>query len=209
MLLNDLSVHIVDDEEPVRKSLAFMLTAMGFMVRIYPSAAEFLARVPSDNNACLITDVRMPWMSGVELMQQLARMDVRMPTIVITGHGDIPMAVTAMKAGAVDFLEKPFSEENLVEALRRASETLSNHDADSNEALVRSRFTQLSDREREVLLLVVAGLPNKSIGHNLAISPRTVEVHRANIMNKMHARNLPDLVRMAISAGLSSIGREN
>jgi len=148
-------------------------------------------------------------MSGVELMQQLARMDVRMPTIVITGHGDIPMAVTAMKAGAVDFLEKPFSEENLVEALRRASETLSNHDADSNEALVRSRFTQLSDREREVLLLVVAGLPNKSIGHNLAISPRTVEVHRANIMNKMHARNLPDLVRMAISAGLSSIGREN
>lgn len=148
-------------------------------------------------------------MSGVELMQQLARMDVRIPTIVITGHGDIPMAVTAMKAGAVDFLEKPFSEENLVEALRRASETLSNHDADSNEALVRSRFTQLSDREREVLLLVVAGLPNKSIGHNLAISPRTVEVHRANIMNKMHARNLPDLVRMAISAGLSSIGREN
>ena len=209
MLLKDLAVYVVDDEEPVRKSLAFMLTAMGFMVRIYPSAAAFLTKVPSDNTACLITDVRMPGMSGIELMQHLVHLGVRIPTIVITGQGDVPLAVAAMKAGAVDFLEKPFAEETRVEDVRRASGGLSNYGADGNEATVRKRLTKLSDREREVLLLVVAGLPNKSIGHDLAISPRTVEVHRANIMTKMHARNLPDLVRMAISAGLASCVKEN
>jgi len=197
-------VHVVDDEEPVRKSLALLLTMSGFTVRVHDSATSFLAAARTAEKACLITDLRMPDMSGVELLEQLNKKGRLIPTIVITGHGDIPMAVAAMKAGAVDFIEKPFKDEVLVEAIKRAASRLRGAPAlDNNIAALRARFEQLSERERQVLMGIILGQPNKMIAYNLAISPRTVEVHRANIMTKMQARSLPELVRMAISLGFT------
>lgn len=203
MQIDSYVVHVVDDEEPVRKSLAFLLTMMGFTVRIHESATGFLAAAQGLGKACLVTDLRMPDMSGVELLERLSEGENMIPAVVITGHGDVPMAVAAMKAGAVDFIEKPFEDEVLIAAIRKAASRLDDvanpvEDATS----LRLRLDQLSDRERQVLNLVVAGLPNKAIGYNLAISPRTVEVHRANIMSKMQARSLPELVRMTMSLGL-------
>jgi two-component system response regulator FixJ len=198
----DYVVHIVDDEEAVRQSLAFLLTVAGFAVRVHNSATEFLALAPSLTNACLITDLRMPDMSGVELLRKLSAEKIAIPAIVITGHGDVPMAVEAMKAGALDFIEKPFAEDALIEAIREAAAQLKERTAGAGDAAgIRRRLDELTERERQVLSGVVAGLPNKTIGYDLDISPRTVEVHRANIMAKMQARNLADLVRMALSAG--------
>lgn len=198
----DYVVHIVDDEEAVRQSLAFMLTVAGFAVRVHNSATDFLDLAPSLTNACLITDLRMPDMSGVELLRRLGAEKIAIPAIVITGHGDVPMAVEAMKAGALDFIEKPFAEDVLIEAIRQAAMQLKEHTAGAgNAAEIRRRLDELTDRERQVLSGVVAGLPNKTIGYDLDISPRTVEVHRANIMAKMQAKSLADLVRMALSAG--------
>lgn len=197
-------VHVVDDEEPVRKSLAFLLTMMGFTVRVHDSATSFLASAQSIGKACLVTDLRMPDMSGVELLQKLGAMGAMIPAVVITGHGDVPMAVAAMKAGATDFIEKPFEDEVLVEAIKRAASQLEQTALPAEDAVeIRSRLAHLSDRERQVLSAVVAGQPNKTIAHDLGISPRTVEVHRANIMAKMQARNLPELVRMTIAIGSS------
>jgi two-component system response regulator FixJ len=198
----DYVVHIVDDEEAVRQSLAFMLTVAGFAVRVHNSATEFLALAPSLTNACLITDLRMPDMSGVELLRKLGAGKIAIPAIVITGHGDVPMAVEAMKAGALDFIEKPFAEDVLIEAIRQAAMRLNERTGGAGDtAEIRRRLDELTERERQVLSGVVAGLPNKAIGYDLDISPRTVEVHRANIMAKMQARSLADLVRMALSAG--------
>jgi two-component system response regulator FixJ len=147
----------------------------------------------------------MPDMSGVELLEKLKEKGASIPAVVITGHGDVPMAVAAMKAGAVDFIEKPFEDEALVEAIKRAASQLEESPVPIvDAATLRARFDSLSERERQVLSAVVAGLPNKTIGFDLGISPRTVEVHRANIMSKMQARNLPELVRMSIAMGLSS-----
>jgi two-component system response regulator FixJ len=144
----------------------------------------------------------MPDMSGVELLEKLKEAGVSIPAVVITGHGDVPMAVAAMKAGAVDFIEKPFEDEVLVEAIKRAASQLEGAPAPIEDtATLRARLDSLSDRERQVLSAVVAGLPNKTIGFELGISPRTVEVHRANIMSKMQARNLPELVRMSLAMG--------
>jgi two-component system response regulator FixJ len=142
----------------------------------------------------------MPDMSGVELLQKLRNLPTRIPSIVITGHGDVPMAVEAMKAGALDFIEKPFEDEVLIDAIKRAAEQLSKGNAEQDVSAIRARLGLLSDREREVLSGVVAGLPNKTIAYDLDISPRTVEVHRANVMAKMEARSLPELVRMALAA---------
>jgi two-component system response regulator FixJ len=198
----DYIVHIVDDEEPVRKSLAFLLTMAGFAVRMHESATNFLAAAAGIRDGVLVTDLRMPDMTGVELLQALSLAGTTLPSIVITGHGDVPMAVEAMKAGAIDFIEKPFEDEVLIEAIRRAAEQLSEKPADIDEVgAIQARLEQLSERERQVLSGVVAGLPNKSIAYDLDISPRTVEVHRANVMAKMQARSLPQLVRMAIAAG--------
>jgi two-component system response regulator FixJ len=195
-------VHIVDDEEPVRKSLAFLLTMLGFTVRVHDSATSFLAVASNIGKACLVTDLRMPDMSGVELLERLNQQNSMIPAVVITGHGDVPMAVAAMKAGAVDFIEKPFEDEVLVEAIRKATSRLGDSETRIEDVgVLRIRLEQLSERERQVMALVVSGLPNKTIGYNLSISPRTVEVHRANIMSKMQARSLPELVRMAISLG--------
>lgn len=205
MQIDNYVVHIVDDEEPVRKSLAFLLTMAGFTVRVHDSASGFLAAAKAVGKACLITDLRMPDMSGVELLEKLKGAGASIPAVVITGHGDVPMAVAAMKAGAVDFIEKPFEDEALIEAIKRAASQLEESPAAMvDTATLGVRLDSLSERERQVLSAVVAGLPNKTIGFDLGISPRTVEVHRANIMSKMQARNLPELVRMSIAMGLSS-----
>lgn len=203
MDIGDYTVHIVDDEEPVRKSLAFLLTMAGFTVRVHESATAFLAAAPSIRNGCLITDLRMPDLTGVELLRRLNDLPVRIPSIVISGHGDVPMAVDAMKAGALDFIEKPFEDEVLIEAIRRAAAELVQVSNGTDVEAVRARFALLTEREREVLAGVVAGLPNKTIAYDLDISPRTVEVHRANVMTKMEARSLPELVRMALAADLT------
>ena len=200
--MTDYTVHIVDDEEAVRKSLAFMLTMNGFAVRIHQSAEAFLAFAPDVRNGVLVTDLRMPDMSGVDLLRNLGDRKIKIPSIVITGHGDVPMAVEAMKAGAVDFIEKPFEDSVIIEAIERASAHLVVPDADTDEVNdIQARLETLSERERQVLSAVVAGLPNKSIAYDLDISPRTVEVHRANVMAKMKAKSLPHLVRMALAGG--------
>ena len=203
MAIDDYTVHIVDDEEAVRKSLAFLLTMSGFTVRVHESATGFLAVAPTIRNGCLVTDLRMPDMSGVELLRNLKSADLRIPSIVITGHGDVPMAVEAMKAGALDFIEKPFEDEVLIEAVKRAAAQLTETaDILDDASAIQARLEELTDREKQVLSGVVAGLANKTIAYDLNISPRTVEVHRANVMAKMKAKSLPELVRMALSVKL-------
>ncbi|HZG28245.1 two component transcriptional regulator, LuxR family [Ensifer adhaerens] len=201
MSKTDFTVHIVDDEEAVRKSLAFMLTMNGFAVRMHQSATEFLDFAPGARDAVLITDLRMPDMSGVELIRKLASVNGAIRPVVITGHGDVPMAVEAMRAGAVDFIEKPFDDTLIIEAIHRAAEGLTPAAEGEDVNSVKARIENLSERERQVLAAVVAGLPNKAIAYDLDISPRTVEVHRANVMAKMSAKSLPELVRMALAAG--------
>ncbi|MCO5073878.1 MAG: response regulator FixJ [Rhizobiaceae bacterium] len=199
--MGEYVVHIVDDEEPVRKSLAFLLTMAGFTVRVHESASAFLDIAGTLPKGCLITDLRMPDMSGVDLLSKLAAADALMPAIVITGHGDVPMAVAAMKAGALDFIEKPFDDERLIESIQRAAERIPEASSAVDDAVaIRCRIDQLSERERQVMTAVVAGLPNKTIAFNLNISPRTVEVHRASVMSKMQARSLPELVRMTLAS---------
>jgi two-component system response regulator FixJ len=201
MEIGNYTVHVVDDEEPVRRSLAFLLATAGFTVRLHESAPAFLAVAPSIRDGCLVTDLRMPDMTGVELLRQLQMRKQRLPAIVITGHGDVPLAVEAMKAGALDFIEKPFDDEVLIAAIKRAAATLDAPADDRQDfASIHSRLALLTERERQVLSGVVAGLPNKSIAYDLDISPRTVEVHRASVMSKMQAKSLPELVRMVLAA---------
>lgn len=210
MEIGDYTVHVVDDEEPVRKSLAFLLTMAGFTVRMHDSATSFLAAAPAVRHGCLVTDLRMPDMSGVELLRKLREAGCSIPSIVITGHADVPMAVEAMKAGATDFIEKPFDDDVLIDAIGRAADRISDGPADDDHvAEIRSRLLQLSEREQQVLVGVAAGLPNKTIGYDLGISPRTVEVHRANVMAKMQAKNLPELVRMALAVELGGVDRSS
>lgn len=198
----DRIVHIVDDDEAVRQSLAFLLGSAGLTVRVYESATAFLASLSAVRKGCIVTDVRMPDMSGIELLQQLRSKACNLPAIVITGHGDVPLAVEAMKAGAVDFIEKPFDQEAILNAVRSAlNRDTSEHGGDG--AAVVARLATLSERERQVLEGLVAGHPNKTIAHDLGISPRTVEVYRANLMTKMAARSLSELIRMAIIAKVS------
>lgn len=203
MEIGDYVVQIVDDEEPSRKSLAFLLTVAGFAVRVHESATAFLSVAGAMGRSCLVTDLRMPEINGVELLQKLRDRGIGIPAIVISGHGDVPMAVQAMKAGAIDFIEKPFDDEVLIEAIKRAAKEFASIAAEDLGSINR-RLTALTEREREVLGGVVAGLPNKTIAYDLEISPRTVEVYRANVMAKMGAKSLPELVRMAISAGIMS-----
>lgn len=200
----ECTVHIVDDEEAVRKSLSFLLATAGFAVRVYDGAIDFLAAAPGLQHGCLVTDLRMPGMDGVELLNELKDAGIAIPSIVITGHADVPMAVKAMKAGALDFIEKPFEDEVLIAALLRATEHVDAPEGRiGNVAEIQVRLDQLTDRERQVFSSVVLGLPNKRIAFDLGISPRTVEVHRASVMAKMQARSLPELVRMALTVDAS------
>jgi two-component system, LuxR family, response regulator FixJ len=195
-------VHVIDDDSAVRESLAFLLGAANISVKTYDSAMSFLEALPGVEDGCVVTDVRMPAISGLELLQRLQDKAVRIPVIVITGHGDVPLAVEAMKLGAVDFLEKPFDEEVLLTSVKSAFERSKvSEDKEGRVAQVQARLDSLSPRERQVLDGLVSGHPNKTIAFDLGISPRTVEVYRANLMTKMEAASLSDLVRMAIIAG--------
>jgi two-component system, LuxR family, response regulator FixJ len=198
-------VHIVDDDEAVRQSLAFMLSSAGLAVRLYDSAKAFLDGLDVIQCGCLITDVRMPEMTGIELLHCLKERAPCLPAIVITGHGDVPLAVEAMKAGAVDFIEKPFDEQAILDAVKAALERTEGV-PDGDFAAVTARLHSLSERERQVLEGLVAGQPNKVIAAALGISPRTVEVYRANLMAKMEAKTLSELIRMAILARVPIAG---
>jgi two-component system response regulator FixJ len=197
-------VYIVDDDEAVRDSLAVLLAAVPYQISSFASAQEFLVAAPVLPPGCLITDIRMPGMSGLELQRRLAEQALSFPTIVITGHADVPLAVRAMKAGAVDFIEKPYAVEAVLGAIEASLARLAApgaNDLAANEAT--SRLALLTPRERQVLEGLLAGLPNKSIAYDLSISPRTVEVHRARLMQKLQARSLSEVVRQALAAGLS------
>jgi len=197
-MARDAVVHLIDDDDGVRQAVAFLLTTSGFAVRVYESAVAFLGALPTLQHGCIVTDVRMPEIDGLELQRQLKLRGIGLPVIVITGHADVPLAVEAMKAGAIDFIEKPFNDEKLLSAIRVA---IDRHARDSRRddeiAVIRAKLDALSPREREVLDGLVAGLPNKTIAYDLKISARTVEVHRANLMARMGASSLADLVRMA------------
>jgi two-component system, LuxR family, response regulator FixJ len=193
----DAVVHLIDDDEAVRHAMAFLLTSAGFAVRAYDSAGAFLAAIPGVQPGCIVTDVRMPGMSGLELQRQLKESGICLPMVVMTGHGDVPLAVAAMKAGAIDFLEKPFNDAVLIEAIRKAvSQYAAQAWRDGEAAAIQARLKLLSAREAEVLEGLLAGHQNKAIAYDLNISARTVEVHRARVMDKMAAANLSDLMRM-------------
>lgn len=195
-------IYIIDDDDAARDSLDFLLKSASFDVRSYDSAVSFLAASAEARSGCVITDVRMPGMTGIELLKQLSSRQFILPIIVITGHGDVPLAVEAMRAGAADFLEKPYDDEALILSIKRALASAQSAAADdTTKADLLSRIAGLSGRETEVMAGLVAGKANKVIAQELNISPRTVEIYRANVMSKMAADSLPALVRMAISAG--------
>lgn len=194
-------VHVVDDDAEVRRSLAFLLETAGFAAKVYEGPAALLAAIPAAPS-CVLTDVRMPDMDGVELLASLRCSGACLPVVVMTGHADVQLAVRAMKAGAIDFLEKPFSEEALFGAVRRALAASERIADDANRAAVaRARLGALTRREHEVFALLVQGLPNKLIARELGASPRTIEVHRSRVMEKLGVSSLPDLVRLAEAAG--------
>ena len=195
-------VHVIDDDEAMRESLSFLLDTAGLAARTYGSAVEFLTRAESLSGGCIVTDVRMPEMTGLELVKRLNALGAAQPVIVVTGHGDVPLAVEAMKAGVVDFLEKPFDDEVFLQAVRAAldADRRASH-ADAEKRRFDGMLEGLSPREQEVLRGVIAGKANKVIAYELGISPRTVEVYRANVMTKTQAGGLSELVRMALLAG--------
>jgi two-component system, LuxR family, response regulator FixJ len=200
-------VHVVDDDEAVRHSLAFLLETAGIEVQTYDSAVAFLKVAPEVRVGCVITDVRMPDMSGIDLLRRLKELKIEAPVIVITGHGDVPLAVEAMKIGAADFLEKPFDDEALLASVRSALDSQDrNRQRQAERAEIAARLAALSNRERDVLDGLVAGQANKQIAFDLGISPRTVEIYRANLMTKMEAASLSALVRMALIAGILEAG---
>lgn len=201
-MANEHIVHVVDDDEAIRDSLSFLLSSSGLESKLYPSARALLERVGKLEPGCVLTDIRMPEMNGLELVHELRRLGVDHPVIVLTGHADVALAVEAMKAGVRDFLEKPFNDEALLAAIRGALSIGDDIASRQRErAEVEQRIEQLTPREREVFDAVVAGLSNKAAAIRLGISPRTVEIYRANVMSKMQANTLSDLVRMALQRG--------
>jgi len=196
-------IYVVDDDDAVRQSLEFLLSTAGIKSRGFESGKAFLEALPQIDTGCIITDVRMPEITGIELLKQVRRQKPDLPVIVITGHGDVALAVEAMKVGAIDFLEKPFDDDVLIAAVKSALNNVA--DAGKRKAElgeINEKLAALSNRERQVLEGLVAGQPNKTIAFDLGISPRTVEIYRANLMTKMAANSLSDLVRMAMQAGI-------
>jgi two-component system response regulator FixJ len=197
----DPIVHLIDDDEDVRRALAFLLGTAGLAVRVYESAAAFLENLPPLQTGCIVSDVRMPKIDGLELQRRLKALGLNIPIIIMTGHADVSLAVEAMKSGAVDFIEKPFDDDRLICAVRDALGRVAKTDQRGTEmAQIEARLRSLSEREHQVLNGLLAGHPNKTIAYDLNLSPRTVEVHRANVMTKTGARSLSDLVRMALMA---------
>jgi two-component system, LuxR family, response regulator FixJ len=193
------AVHIIDDDQALRDSLAFLLGSAQLEVRSFDSAKTFLDALPNASVGCVITDIRMPDMSGIDLLRRLKELKVGIPVIVITGHGDVPLAVEAMKIGAADFFEKPFNDDQLLTSVRAALQQQQDQTKRGAErAEVEHRLSKLSAREKDVLAGLIEGRANKQIAFDLGISPRTVEIYRANLMNKMRADSLSDLVRMAL-----------
>ncbi len=200
-----LLVHVVDDDEAVRRSASMLLASCGLEAQTHASAEELLSRLDGLRPGCLVIDIRMPGMDGLALQLELAARGSRLPVIVVTGHADVGLAVRAMKAGAVDFIEKPYSVEDLINAVTTALSRM----ADTRQTLAHAdaaaqRVASLTPRERDVLIRLVEGRPNKVIAHDLGISPRTVEIHRANLMEKLGCRSLAEAVRVAIAAGIRS-----
>ncbi|HTW53820.1 MAG TPA: response regulator FixJ [Bradyrhizobium sp.] len=199
----DRYVYIVDDDDAVRDSLSILLEAVGHRVRTFGLARDFLDAAPTLPSGCLIVDIRMPEMDGLELQRALNEQTLNFAVIVITGHGDVPLAVRAMKAGALDFIEKPFATPTILASVEAA--LLRIESAEPQDPIVQAALAKLdllSPREREVLEGLLAGLPNKTIAYDLAISPRTVEIHRARVMDKMGARSLSELIRLALATGI-------
>ena len=195
------TVHIIEDDATVRESIRLLLGAEGFDARAYVSAIDFLGAIEPNETGCVVTDVSLPGMSGVELLTHIMERGLSLPVIVMTGQANVPMAVSAMKLGAFDFMEKPFSSETLVIAVRKAlSGAVCRRDADANIQDIQSKFASLSVREQEVLEGLIKGKPNKIIAHELGISHRTVEIHRSNLMKKTQAGSLSELVRMSMVA---------
>ena len=199
---SDTRIHVIDDDSAVRDALAFMLDVQGYDVVTYADAQAFLDALPDERVHCVVTDVRMPRMNGLELVRELRARGVTAPVVVMTGHGDVPLAVEAMRAGVCDFIEKPFDDDVLLKAVRNALSQDPGASVESDRDSAREMLAGLSSREHDVLLGVVAGKANKIIAHELEISPRTVEIYRANLMTKTGARNVPDLMRLAFRAGL-------
>lgn len=200
-------IYLVDDDDAVRQSLEFLLSTAGIKARGFDSARAFFDMLPQIESGCVITDVRMPEITGVDLLKRVKQDKPELPVIVITGHADVALAVEAMKMGAADFLEKPFDDDELIAAVRSALNSAA--DADKRKGAlgeIRDKLAALSNRERQVLDGLVAGQPNKTIAFNLGISPRTVEIYRANLMTKMAANSLSDLVRMAMLADMTRDG---
>jgi two-component system response regulator FixJ len=195
---------VVDDDEAVRESLQALLESHGYVVEIFGSAEEFLAHDPFARGDCAILDLRMPGMDGLTLLGRLKANSAQFPVIMVSGHGDVPLAVQAMKAGAADFIEKPYSNEAILNLIRLAIRREAHGDAAGQEkAGAAARIASLTAREREVLERLVIGHPNKIIAYQLGISPRTVEIHRANLVKKMQAESLSHLVRLALAAGVN------
>jgi two-component system response regulator FixJ len=195
-------VYLIDDDAAMRDSLSFLLSTQGLAVETYESPLAFLRVAAGLKGGCIVTDLRMPEMTGLQLVRQLKDTGILLPVIVITGHGDVPLAVEAMKAGVVDFIEKPFSDEVILASIKVAlarAETQTRDEAERGEAL--ARIATLTGREREVMAALVAGRANKVIADDLGISARTVEIYRANVMAKMQAASLSELVRQAITSG--------
>ena len=202
-MTTEADAHVIDDDQAVRESIEFLLRSARLTVKTYETASAFLAVAPTIGSGCVITDVRMPGMSGIDLLRRLKEMGIGLPVIVITGHGDVPLAVEAMKFGAVDFLEKPFNDDVLLASVRSALDrSEASAQLETERAEIRARIALLTNREHEVLDGLVAGHPNKIIAFDLKISPRTVEIYRANVMTKMKAGSLSELVRMALVAGV-------
>lgn len=196
-------IHVIDDDLAMRDSLAFLLDVNGYKPQVYESAGGFLKEANVDELKCIVSDIRMPDMNGIELVRKLKNEGSMCPVILITGHGDVALAVEAMKAGAADFIEKPFDDETLLGAIRSALHSRATEPANGTARKeAEARLADLSPRERDVLQGLVAGKINKVIAHDLSISPRTVEVYRANLMAKTGARSMSELMRLALAVGL-------